>query len=93
MFRFDYSVPFLRWAMQPPGYRPQWHVGVRVVQTGKLDHIRQGPVIWVDCADSQPCIGTAGSLTWHLKATGKLFHSGLVRARVGAIRRAIRRNF
>jgi hypothetical protein len=36
MFRFDYSVPFLRWAMQPPCYRPQWHVGVRVVQTGKL---------------------------------------------------------
>eukprot|EP00310_Coccolithus_braarudii_P023707 CAMPEP_0183346490 /NCGR_PEP_ID=MMETSP0164_2-20130417/11600_1 /TAXON_ID=221442 /ORGANISM="Coccolithus pelagicus ssp braarudi, Strain PLY182g" /LENGTH=184 /DNA_ID=CAMNT_0025517775 /DNA_START=74 /DNA_END=625 /DNA_ORIENTATION=- len=36
MFRFDYSIPFLRWAMQPPGYRPAWHVGVRVVQTGKL---------------------------------------------------------
>ena len=63
-------------------------IGVdQLVQTGKLDHIRQGPVIWVDCADSQPCIGTAGSITWHLKATGKLFHSGLVRARVGATRR------
>ena len=46
------------------------------VQTGKLDHIKQGPVIWVDCADSQPCIGTAGSVTWFFKATGKLFHSG-----------------
>jgi glycylpeptide N-tetradecanoyltransferase len=36
MFRFDYSVPFLRWAMQPPGYLPEWHAGVRVRQTGKL---------------------------------------------------------
>ncbi len=36
MFRFDYSVPFLRWAMQPPGYLPEWHVGVRVRQTQKL---------------------------------------------------------
>lgn len=22
MFRFDYSVPFLRWALTPPGYMP-----------------------------------------------------------------------
>ena len=52
-------------------------IGVdKLVETGKLDHIRQGPVIWVDCADSQPCIGTAGSITWFFKATGKLFHSG-----------------
>ncbi|KAL1499435.1 hypothetical protein AB1Y20_011640 [Prymnesium parvum] len=36
MFRFDYSVPFLRWALQPPGFRREWHVGVRVAQTGKL---------------------------------------------------------
>jgi len=36
MFRFDYSIPFLRWAMQPPGFRPQWHIGVRVTQTQKL---------------------------------------------------------
>jgi acetylornithine deacetylase len=34
-------------------------------------------VIWVDSADSQPCIGTAGAMQWHLKTTGKLFHSGL----------------
>ena len=61
-------------------------IGVdQLVQTGKLDHIRQGPVIWVDCADSQPCIGTAGSLTWHLKATGKLFHSGLPHKGVNAL--------
>jgi len=36
MFRFDYSVPFLRWALQPPGYKKQLHVGVRVKQNKKL---------------------------------------------------------
>lgn len=36
MFRFDYSIPFIRWAMQPPGHRNEWHVGVRVSQTKKL---------------------------------------------------------
>jgi len=29
MFRFDYSVPFLRWALLPPGQKPEWLVGVR----------------------------------------------------------------
>ncbi|KAF0710145.1 Aste57867_5596 [Aphanomyces stellatus] len=53
-------------------------VGVEaLMETGKIDFLKNGPVLWVDCSDSQPCIGTAGALTWSLKATGKLFHSGL----------------
>ncbi|KAE8905387.1 Acetylornithine deacetylase [Phytophthora fragariae] len=53
-------------------------VGVEtLMESGKIDFIKNGPVIWVDCSDSQPCIGTAGVITWTLKATGKLFHSGL----------------
>ena len=32
MFRFDYSPAFLRWALSPPGFKPEWHVGVRVTQ-------------------------------------------------------------
>eukprot|EP00927_Polykrikos_kofoidii_P025389 TRINITY_DN2281_c0_g1_i1.p1 TRINITY_DN2281_c0_g1~~TRINITY_DN2281_c0_g1_i1.p1 ORF type:complete len:511 (+),score=99.71 TRINITY_DN2281_c0_g1_i1:84-1616(+) len=30
MFRFDYSVPFLKWALKPPGFLRHWHLGVRV---------------------------------------------------------------
>jgi hypothetical protein len=30
MFRFAYSKEFLHWALQPPGYREEWHCGVRV---------------------------------------------------------------
>lgn len=34
LFRFDYSREFLQWALKPPGYIPDWHVGVRL-STGK----------------------------------------------------------
>jgi len=36
MFRFDYSIPFLRWALKPPGWKKEWHLGVRYKTTGKL---------------------------------------------------------
>ncbi|OSX69639.1 hypothetical protein BU14_1325s0002 [Porphyra umbilicalis] len=36
MFRFDYSMDFLRWALLPPGWHPEWHLGVRVAGGGKL---------------------------------------------------------
>uniref|UniRef100_A0A1B0DCP4 glycylpeptide N-tetradecanoyltransferase n=1 Tax=Phlebotomus papatasi TaxID=29031 RepID=A0A1B0DCP4_PHLPP len=36
MFRFDYQPEFLKWALQPPGWRMDWHVGVRVVKSGRL---------------------------------------------------------
>ena len=33
MFRFDYSPEFLRWALQPPDYVQDWHVGVRTTSS------------------------------------------------------------
>ncbi|XP_058823884.1 glycylpeptide N-tetradecanoyltransferase [Topomyia yanbarensis] len=36
MFRFDYQPNFLQWALQPPGWRADWHCGVRVVKSGRL---------------------------------------------------------
>ena len=35
-FRFDYSVDFIRWALLVPGYRQDWHIGVRISKTKKL---------------------------------------------------------
>jgi len=35
-FRFDYSIEFLRWALLVPGYKQEWHLGVRVQKTKKL---------------------------------------------------------
>ncbi|CAE7488565.1 NMT2, partial [Symbiodinium microadriaticum] len=36
MFRFDYSKEFLRWALMPPGFLVDWHLGVRTTNNGKL---------------------------------------------------------
>ncbi|CAO3608419.1 unnamed protein product [Cunninghamella blakesleeana] len=35
-FRFDYSIEFLKWALQPPGWKKDWLVGVRVASNKKL---------------------------------------------------------
>lgn len=60
-----------------------------LVAEGRLDHCKPGPVVWVDCADSQPCIGTAGAITWHLTAQGHRFHSGLPHKGINAIELAM----
>ncbi|KAL4101832.1 hypothetical protein PRIC1_005580 [Phytophthora ramorum] len=36
MFRFDYSIEFLMWALTPPAFHKDWHVGVRNQKTKKL---------------------------------------------------------
>ncbi|CCW62678.1 unnamed protein product [Phytomonas sp. EM1] len=36
MFRFNYSEEFLKWALTPPDYIPEWHVGVRRKHDKKL---------------------------------------------------------
>jgi acetylornithine deacetylase len=48
----------------------------RLVKDGKLDHLKQGPVYWLDSADFGPTIGTGGMATWRLVAEGKVSHSG-----------------
>ncbi|KAI0064592.1 N-myristoyl transferase [Artomyces pyxidatus] len=35
-FRFQYTAEFLDWALKPPGYHKEWHVGVRVASNKKL---------------------------------------------------------
>ncbi|OSD08620.1 N-myristoyl transferase [Trametes coccinea BRFM310] len=35
-FRFQYSAEFLSWALKPPGYHKDWHIGVRVSSTKRL---------------------------------------------------------
>lgn len=36
MFRFKYSAPFLNWALKSPGWRKEWHIGIRASQSKKL---------------------------------------------------------
>ncbi|KAF1365777.1 N-myristoyl transferase [Lizonia empirigonia] len=35
-FRFKYSPSFLNWALKAPGWKKEWHVGVRAQASGKL---------------------------------------------------------
>ncbi|GMM31892.1 glycylpeptide N-tetradecanoyltransferase [Martiniozyma asiatica (nom. inval.)] len=35
-FRFAYSREFFNWALKPPGWKKEWHIGVRVKDNGKL---------------------------------------------------------
>lgn len=35
-FRFDYSAPFLAWALTPPGHVADWHVGIKAAASGRL---------------------------------------------------------
>ena len=53
-------------------------VGIdQLLKDGKLERLKDGPVFWVDAADSHPCMGTASAAMWTLKCRGRLFHSGL----------------
>ncbi|PVH97635.1 glycylpeptide N-tetradecanoyltransferas-like protein [Periconia macrospinosa] len=36
MFRFRYSPSFLDWALKAPGWKKDWHVGIRASKSGKL---------------------------------------------------------
>lgn len=46
-FRFDYSIPFLQWALTPPGYYMDWHVGIRNKFNGKLHAFISGVPVQV----------------------------------------------
>lgn len=35
-FRLNYSLSFFNWALKAPGWRKEWHVGVRAAKSGKL---------------------------------------------------------
>mmetsp|Transcript_6093 Transcript_6093/g.9676 ORF Transcript_6093/g.9676 Transcript_6093/m.9676 type:complete len:448 (-) Transcript_6093:104-1447(-) len=56
-----------------------------VVKNGEIEELKNGTCYWIDAADSQPCQGTAGTLQWHLKATGRVFHSGLPHRGINSI--------
>lgn len=56
-----------------------------VVERGELDQVKGGPVYWVDSADSEPCCGTSGAISWSLKCKGRLFHSGFPQKGINSI--------
>ena len=65
-------------------------VGVdKLMEAGKLDCLKGGPIFWVDCADSHPCMGTAAATMWTLRIEGRLFHSGLPHKGINSVELAM----
>jgi acetylornithine deacetylase len=65
-------------------------VGIdELVRRGKLEHLKNGPIYWLDSADIQPSIGTGSGVQWSLKIKGKLFHSGMADRAINAIELAM----
>eukprot|EP01128_Nolandella_sp_AFSM9_P010282 TRINITY_DN7075_c0_g1_i1.p1 TRINITY_DN7075_c0_g1~~TRINITY_DN7075_c0_g1_i1.p1 ORF type:complete len:440 (-),score=124.85 TRINITY_DN7075_c0_g1_i1:805-2100(-) len=53
-------------------------VGVdALVKHGHLGPLKNGWMYWIDCSDSQPCIGTGAAMSWKITANGRKGHSGL----------------
>jgi hypothetical protein len=58
-------------------------IGVdELVKRGLLDKCKEGPLYWVDTADSQPCIGTGGIAAWQLTVHGECSSSSVASRRV-----------
>ncbi|KAF8321633.1 N-myristoyl transferase [Clavulina sp. PMI_390] len=70
-FRFQYSAEFLRWAMMPPGYHPEWHLGVRVKSTKKLVAFISGIPVTLKVRDRQVSMSEINFLCVHKKLRSK----------------------
>eukprot|EP00750_Incisomonas_marina_P032070 INCI881.1.p1 GENE.INCI881.1~~INCI881.1.p1 ORF type:complete len:496 (-),score=99.42 INCI881.1:156-1643(-) len=71
MFRFDYSIPFLQWALTPPGYFKEWHVGVRQCSNGRLRGFISGIPAEVQVYDAHMKMSEINFLCVHQKLRSK----------------------
>lgn len=71
MFRFKYSIPFLRWALKPPGYIPEWILGARVAKNQKLVGFITGIPVKVGLGDSMVEMAEINFLCVHKKLRAK----------------------
>lgn len=75
-FRFNYSKEFLAWALKPPGWRKDWHIGVRTGSTaegkkGKLVAFIAGVPVTLKVRQSTVKASEINFLTIHRKLRAK----------------------
>ncbi|KZT26399.1 N-myristoyl transferase [Neolentinus lepideus HHB14362 ss-1] len=70
-FRFQYTAEFLQWALQPPGYHKEWHVGVRVTSNKKLVGFISGVPITLKIRDHVVKCSEINYLCVHKKLRSK----------------------
>ncbi|TMW62104.1 hypothetical protein Poli38472_009597 [Pythium oligandrum] len=71
LLRFDYSVDFLKWALTPPDFRKDWHIGVRNQKTGKLMAFISGIPVKVRVYDEVMEMAEINFLCVHKKLRSK----------------------
>jgi glycylpeptide N-tetradecanoyltransferase len=79
MFRFDYSPEFLRWALQPPGWKEQWHVGIRVAASKKLVAFISAIPMTIFAVDKTMPMVEINFLCVHKKLRNKRFSPVLIK--------------
>jgi len=70
-FRFQYSAHFLHWALQPPGYHKEWHIGVRVASNKKLVAFISGVPMTIRVRDNTFKASEVNFLCVHKKLRSK----------------------
>lgn len=74
-FRFKYSKQFLSWALKPPGWRRDWHIGVRTAtkegKKGKLVAFIAGIPVTLKTGDQKFEATEINFLTIHRRLRGK----------------------
>ncbi|KAK5162980.1 glycylpeptide N-tetradecanoyltransferase [Saxophila tyrrhenica] len=75
-FRFKYSVSFLSWALKPPGWKKEWHIGVRTKSTtegkrGRLVAFIAGIPVTLKVGEHKFKSTEINFLTVHHKLRGK----------------------
>jgi glycylpeptide N-tetradecanoyltransferase len=71
MFRFDYSRDFIKWALKPPEFEPEWHVGVQAKQSGKLVAFITGIPAVISVRDKTQKMAEINFLCVHKKLRSK----------------------
>lgn len=79
MFRCNYSKDFLKWALQPPGYFPCWHIGVRVETTKRLVAFITGIPVNIRIRDMHMMMAEINFLCIHKKLRSKRLAPLLIR--------------
>ncbi|KAI5467577.1 acyl-CoA N-acyltransferase [Mariannaea sp. PMI_226] len=71
MFRFNYSPSILRWAMMPPGWKKEYHVGVRATQSRKLVAFISAIPVNLNVRNKNIICSEVNFLSIHKKLRGK----------------------
>jgi glycylpeptide N-tetradecanoyltransferase len=71
MFRFDYSISFLEWALTPPNFVKEWHLGVRQSNNRRLRGFITGVPASVRCRDARLRVAEINFLCVHKKLRSK----------------------